>query len=142
MNKLVSTTLYSIFHIQVLVKKNMALNINGNQNLLIGFFQAAIPLLREDGEIHVTIKTGQPYESWGVTRIGTKSKELRLKCAFPFNPRIYSGYTHRRTLGFEEGLSNDDNIEILKKKCRTYVFDKNIEKEEPKKKKKKEKKLG
>jgi 25S rRNA (uracil2634-N3)-methyltransferase len=35
---------------------------------------------------------------------------------------MYPGYTHRRTIGFEEGFSAADNQEIKKQGAKTYVF--------------------
>ncbi|KAJ3287414.1 hypothetical protein HK104_008635 [Borealophlyctis nickersoniae] len=110
--------------------KDQDRNIRINQELIRGFFASAIPKLTfksdhdgaEDGEIHITLKEGEPYDSWNV-RAQAKATDI-LVCARSarFDPSLYEGYAHRRTIGFSEGLSAQDNEEILRKACRTYVF--------------------
>lgn len=46
----------------------------------------------------MTIKAGEPYDSWKVPRLA-QGTGLRLKRAFEFFPQLYDGYEHRRTLG-------------------------------------------
>ncbi|RKP04317.1 hypothetical protein CXG81DRAFT_6216, partial [Caulochytrium protostelioides] len=112
--------------------KDQDRNVAANQALLTGFFHAAKPLLKrpasgqgsryaEWGAIHVTLKTGMPYELWNVKRLAFYAG-LRVLEAFPFDAARWPGYTHRRTLGFKPGLSVDANAEILKRECKTYVF--------------------
>ncbi|CAM0141315.1 hypothetical protein VKS41_003983 [Umbelopsis sp. WA50703] len=109
--------------------KDQDRNIQSNQVLLKEFFKSAAKLLQSrvegdenDGEIHVTLKSGQPYDLWSVRTMAKSTDLLRPKTAFPFVPALYPGYAHRRTLGFKEGLSKTGNEEILDKKPKTYVF--------------------
>lgn len=47
--------------------------------------------LAETGEIHVTIKRGDPYDKWRVPSLGVHSAALFLKCAEVFDPAVYPG---------------------------------------------------
>lgn len=55
-----------------------------------------------------------------------------------FDHTLYPGYSHRRTLGFQDGVSPSANEEIAKKVCKTYVFTLKKEEEEKPKKRKQE----
>jgi 25S rRNA (uracil2634-N3)-methyltransferase len=50
-------------------------------------------------QIHVTLKTGEPYASWQIPRMAKLTGMLRLQTAIDFYPDMYLGYEHRRTLG-------------------------------------------
>ncbi|KAI8914230.1 hypothetical protein EDD86DRAFT_231639 [Gorgonomyces haynaldii] len=99
--------------------KDQDRNIRANQELIQGFFESAQLLLEEKGEIYVTLKSGEPYDSWNIKNIA-KSCELRCTRSFFFEPSDYPGYQHRRTIGFSEGLSAADNSEISNSK--TFIF--------------------
>ncbi|ORX98055.1 hypothetical protein K493DRAFT_406721 [Basidiobolus meristosporus CBS 931.73] len=108
--------------------KDQDRNIRVNQVLMRDFFASAVGYLTSrqsgdpvDGEIHVALKTGKPYDLWNLKELA-KSSRLITKTSFPFLPEKYPGYEHRRTLGFKEGLSVGDNEEITSKNPRTYVF--------------------
>eukprot|EP00967_Tisochrysis_lutea_P084552 scaffold118244_cov32-Tisochrysis_lutea.AAC.1 len=66
---------------------------SANQALLREIFgnTAAGGLLCPDGELHVTIPRGQPYEQWGLPTLA-KLAGLRVKCAIPFDAAAYPGY--------------------------------------------------
>jgi 25S rRNA (uracil2634-N3)-methyltransferase len=46
--------------------KDQQRNIHANQKLLNSFFKSAQKFLSSDGDIHVLLKNGEPYESWDV----------------------------------------------------------------------------
>jgi hypothetical protein len=99
------------------------------------------------GEIHLTLKTGHPYDRWRPTLLAKTLNDMQaqaqatkeaatgaqegklwgrfprlalLRCV-PFLPQVYNGYAHRRTLGFKAGV--EDNEDIVKHDgARTYVF--------------------
>lgn len=123
--------------------KDQDRNILENTRMLKAFFESAMNRLtvkqnektytkeyyqnnvipNVDGEILVTLKTGEPYSQWDIKGIA-KVVGLKTKTSFEFLPEWYEGYSHRRTIGFEEGLSKTDNEELRKQGCRTYVFTK------------------
>jgi 25S rRNA (uracil2634-N3)-methyltransferase len=100
------------------------------------------------GLITVTTKGGEPYDSWRVPTIARivnhnqlqaqhykedsagvprsswdkKFPKMQLLRRVPFFPDVYPGYSHRRTIGFKDGLSQDENQEITKSQAKTYLF--------------------
>ncbi|KAF9951971.1 hypothetical protein BGZ72_006633 [Mortierella alpina] len=116
--------------------KDQDRNVVSNQKLMRAFFEAATPFLtdtdlgdKKPGEIHVTVKTGMPYDLWNLKRLATGTGLLGNKTSFPFKPEQYPGYEHRRTIGFKEGVSQGENAEILGKSPKTFVFVKKTAKE-------------
>eukprot|EP00041_Stephanoeca_diplocostata_P012970 m.220582 g.220582 ORF g.220582 m.220582 type:complete len:291 (-) comp19167_c2_seq8:2214-3086(-) len=103
--------------------KDKLKNVRVNQKLIQDFLLAGKQMIHNEGELHITVKRGEPYDSWAVPKLGAQTPGLRLKNSFPFLPSKYPGYAHRRTLGFQEGISTDGNKDILKSGCKTYVFD-------------------
>ncbi|KAJ2683455.1 hypothetical protein H4R19_006997, partial [Coemansia spiralis] len=60
----------------------------------------------EPGQIHVTLKSGMPYERWSIRRMA-RDCGLINHTTQRFTPSTFPGYEHRRTLGFREGVSKD-----------------------------------
>ncbi|KAI8825640.1 uncharacterized protein EV422DRAFT_549662 [Fimicolochytrium jonesii] len=89
-------------------------NILANQTLLFNFFHSALPKLAPSGEILVTLKCGDPYDLWDVKAQARKTGQLNSSRSFAFDADLYPEYSHRRTLGFVEGVSVGSNEEILK----------------------------
>ncbi|KAI9299155.1 hypothetical protein K502DRAFT_322398 [Neoconidiobolus thromboides FSU 785] len=103
--------------------KDQDRNILNNQKLLLGFFKSSKTLVHPyHGELHVTVKSGLPYDLWKVTSLAKEGQIWKTKQCFPFNPLLYPGYEHRRTLGFKDGLSKGDNEELVDKFPNTYIF--------------------
>jgi 25S rRNA (uracil2634-N3)-methyltransferase len=110
--------------------KDQDRNILSNQKLLQAFFNSAIPFLTSkslysdinDGEIHVTVKTVEPYNQWNIKQLAKSTGHLAIKESIDFIPSQYPGYEHRRTLGYQEGKSKNSNDEILSKKPKTIII--------------------
>ncbi|CAI2162187.1 2964_t:CDS:2 [Funneliformis geosporum] len=110
--------------------KDQDRNILSNQKLLKAFFNSAIPFLSSkslysdmnDGEIHVTMKTVEPYNQWNVKQLAKSTGHLAIKESIDFIPNQYPGYEHRRTLGYQQGKSKNDNDEIFSKKPKTIII--------------------
>lgn len=90
------------------------------------FFQSAQSHLKETGQIHVTLKSGMPYELWNIRKLA-KGAGLVCERSSLFQPSLFPGYEHRRTIGWEDGKSKGDNEEIKQKQCRIYFFSKKID---------------
>ncbi|CAG8531675.1 9852_t:CDS:2 [Diversispora eburnea] len=107
----------------------------------IAFLISCIPFLssrsrnsdKYDGEIFLSLKSGLPYDNWNIKNIIKSIGNLVIRATNPFIPSQYPGYQHRRTLGFQEGISKSDNEEITDKKAKILLIGK---KEESKKSKK------
>jgi len=96
------------------------------------------------GEIHITLKTGHPYDRWRPTLLAKQLNEMQsqaqaqreteteaaegtlwarfprlaLNRCTPFSPLLYDGYEHRRTRGYRNEL---DNV-LADNTARTFVF--------------------
>ncbi|KAJ2878322.1 hypothetical protein H4R27_005867 [Coemansia aciculifera] len=79
------------------------------------------PNLKFPGQIHVTLKSGLPYDQWNIKRLA-KECGLISHTTYPFELDAFPGYEHRRTLGFKQGLSKDENQEIRDKAPKLYAF--------------------
>ncbi|KAI1189841.1 hypothetical protein F5B17DRAFT_389687 [Nemania serpens] len=69
-----------------------------NQELLVSFFQRAIPSLAPGGSIIVTLFEGEPYTLWNIRDLARHSG-LQVERSFRFQASAYPGYHHARTLG-------------------------------------------
>ncbi|KAJ8105542.1 hypothetical protein ONZ43_g7388 [Nemania bipapillata] len=69
-----------------------------NQELLVSFFQRAIPSLAPGGSIVVTLFEGEPYTLWNIRDLARHSG-LQVERSFRFQASAYPGYHHARTLG-------------------------------------------
>ena len=104
--------------------KDVGRNVRQHQELLRGTFQSALPLLSKPprGELHVTMKKGEPYDSWQIVTIA-KMCGLRVKHCTPFMPSKFPGYAHRRSIGDEhagDAASHEPNAEVAG--ARTFSF--------------------
>ncbi|KAJ2826892.1 Meiotic nuclear division protein 1 [Coemansia furcata] len=79
------------------------------------------PNLNFPGQIHVTLKSGLPYDQWNIKRLARECG-LISHTTHPFELDAFPGYEHRRTLGFKQGLSKDENQEIRDKAPKLYAF--------------------
>lgn len=110
--------------------KDQDRNILSNQNLIKSFFNSSIPFLTSqsiypddsNGEIHITIKSGLPYDDWNVKKLAKSTGLLLVKTTMSFSPDNYPGYVHRRTLGYKDGQSKNDNEEIIIKNPKTIIL--------------------
>ena len=60
-----------------------------------GFFRNASPLLHPDGEIHVSHKTGQPYDRWQIEELASEFS-LVISEVVTFRKEDYPGYNQKR----------------------------------------------
>lgn len=72
-------------------------------------------------EIHVTMRTGDPYDAWQVKGLGASIAGLRSAESFRFEPGKYPGYRHVKTLGEAEEAAAEEE-DFLLKPAKTYVF--------------------
>lgn len=100
--------------------KNQQFNIVANQTLLEQFFHSCSQVMHEKSQVHVSLKCGEPYDLWRVKFLARSYFTLHQSTKFDI--AMYPEYAHRRTLGFSEGKSADNNEELRGKECRTYCF--------------------
>ena len=99
--------------------KDVNRQVRHNQELLVEFFKAALPLLDPSGSVIVTIFDGEPYELWNVRDLA-RHVGLKVERSFKFQASAYPGYTHARTLGNILGGRGWKGVD---RPARTYVFE-------------------
>ena len=100
--------------------KDKAKNVALHKKLMIDFLTSAQEIIRpESGEIHISLKRGEPYDSWQIPRLVTECG-LVVKTAYPFNPHMFPGYAHCKTSG--TGGEPGDNSTISKNGARIWVI--------------------
>lgn len=90
-----------------------------HQDLLLGFFRSARDCLAEDGEVHVALKTGEPYKSWKLPSLA-KAAGLRLDRVVPF--AAPGEYRHRRTNGLQYEQGRGFGPENIQNQAQVYAF--------------------
>ncbi|KAK6362158.1 hypothetical protein TWF730_005855 [Orbilia blumenaviensis] len=99
--------------------------IRSNQELILSFLKASVPLLSPDGGIDdgsgnivITLFSGKPYDDWNVKEL---AKSVGLECvrSFKFDATIYEGYKHVRTIGFRE---REGDWKGEERGARSYIF--------------------
>ncbi len=82
--------------------KDVNRQVRFNQELLVGFFKAAVHLLADHGTIVVTLFEGEPYDLWNIRDLARHSG-LEVQRSFKFAAEVYPDYSHTRTLGNIDG---------------------------------------
>eukprot|EP01064_Diplonema_japonicum_P025502 TRINITY_DN36920_c0_g1_i1.p1 TRINITY_DN36920_c0_g1~~TRINITY_DN36920_c0_g1_i1.p1 ORF type:complete len:281 (+),score=92.81 TRINITY_DN36920_c0_g1_i1:42-884(+) len=99
--------------------KDKTKNVALHKKLMLDFFNSAKQLVPREGEIHVTLKRGEPYDSWGIAKLARDAHLVR-KAVYPFDPDMFPGYAHCKTAG-TPGEVGDNSI-IAKYGARIWVF--------------------
>ncbi|KAI0808427.1 hypothetical protein GGR55DRAFT_689822 [Xylaria sp. FL0064] len=94
-----------------------------NQELLVSFFQRAIPSLAPGGSIIVTLFEGEPYTLWNIRDLARHSG-LQVERSFKFQASAYLGYHHARTLGVVRNRSGEvgGGWKGEDRSARSYIF--------------------
>ncbi|KAI2642599.1 hypothetical protein GGS21DRAFT_498715 [Xylaria nigripes] len=94
-----------------------------NQELLVSFFQRAMPSLAPGGSIIVTLFEGEPYTLWNIRDLARHSG-LKVDRSFRFQASAYPGYHHARTLGVVRSRSGEvgGGWKGEDRAARSYVF--------------------
>ncbi|KAL8848852.1 MAG: hypothetical protein Q9221_006148 [Calogaya cf. arnoldii] len=99
--------------------KDVNRQVRYNQELLVNFFKAAVPLLAPEGSIIITIFEGEPYSLWNIRDLA-RHVDLKVGRSFRFQAEAYPGYKHARTLGNIEGGGGWKGED---REARTYIFE-------------------
>ena len=133
-------------------EKDQARNVDAHRKLLAAFFKECVapmqsgpearhrgggppgkgvapasPLLASlESELHVTVKTGKPYDLWRVGELAPLATQggLRLAKVLQFHASDFDGYEHRRTIGFNEhnNAHSEDVDDGGARRSVTYIF--------------------
>jgi len=98
--------------------KDVNRQVRFNQELLVSFFKASLPLLSDSGTIVVTLFEAEPYTLWNIRDLARHSG-LDVQRSFKFMAEAYPGYSHARTLGNIEGGGAWNGNQ---RESRSYVF--------------------
>ncbi|KAL8824783.1 MAG: hypothetical protein Q9191_004821 [Dirinaria sp. TL-2023a] len=99
--------------------KDVNRQVRHNQELLVGFFNSALPLLSPTGLVVLTIFEGEPYTLWNVRDLG-RHVGLKVGRSFKFEATAYPGYKHARTLG---NIKDGGGWKGEDRGSRTYLFE-------------------
>jgi 25S rRNA (uracil2634-N3)-methyltransferase len=91
--------------------------------LLVSFFNRAIPSVAPGGSIIVTLFEGEPYTLWNIRDLARHS-ELQVERSFKFHASAYPGYRHSRTFGVVKSKSGQPGAgwKGEDRPARSYVF--------------------
>lgn len=106
---------YNFPHAGFLGKEDNPLVIMMHKNLVRGFFMNASGMLFPNGEVHVSHKTGHPFDCWNLEELATQSGLKLLEC-IEFKIEDYPGYNNKR------GDGRDSDLPFPLGKCSTFKF--------------------
>uniref|UniRef100_A0A8I6XRB6 25S rRNA (uridine-N(3))-methyltransferase BMT5-like domain-containing protein n=1 Tax=Hordeum vulgare subsp. vulgare TaxID=112509 RepID=A0A8I6XRB6_HORVV len=89
--------------------------IRSHRELVKGFFVNARELLQPYGEIHISNKTGHPYDRWDIEELASESS-LAITGMVSFQKQDYPGYNPKR------GSGAKSNKPFPLGDCSTYKF--------------------
>ncbi|BFZ61175.1 hypothetical protein YB2330_002234 [Saitoella coloradoensis] len=116
--------------------KDQDRNIAVNQKLLLGFFESAQPILSPIGTVVVSLADSSPYTLWRIRDLA-KEQGLRVRQSGDFVGEAFPEYSHRRTIGWQDGVS-EKGWKGEERRARIWVFEKDEgERHDAAKKKKK-----
>ncbi|CAM0947652.1 unnamed protein product [Alopecurus aequalis] len=96
-------------------RENRRRAIKAHKQLVRGFFVNAGQLLRPCGEIHLSHKTGHPYDAWDIEKLADKSC-LSLVQKVDFSREDYPGYNQKKG----DGVTCDESFPLGP--CCTFMF--------------------
>jgi len=100
-----------------------------NQELLRNFFISAPIFLNNNGEIHITHKTLEPFSWWKIIDIGIECG-LKYKGSIIFDRYLYPGYTNRKALDNKGFPLHDAQVYIFSnsnnRSNSTFIMNNNI----------------
>ncbi|KAK8939767.1 hypothetical protein KSP40_PGU002880 [Platanthera guangdongensis] len=75
-----------------------------HRQLVLGFFRTAANMIKPHGEIHVSHKTGEPYDKWKLEELAAKCSLRLIECS-QFRSSDYPGYANKRGAGKSPDLA-------------------------------------
>ncbi|MCJ1260162.1 hypothetical protein MMC22_000021 [Lobaria immixta] len=99
--------------------KDVNRQVRYNQELLVGFFKSATPLLAPGGSIVLTVFEGEPYELWNVRDLA-RHVGLKVGRSFRFQADAYPAYEHARTIG---NITGGGGWKGEDRAARTYIIE-------------------
>ncbi|KAL2313545.1 25S rRNA (uridine-N(3))-methyltransferase [Schizosaccharomyces pombe] len=101
--------------------KDQDRNILDNQKMLLAFFKASKFLLSEKGVIVITLAETKPYTLWNLKGLAKDAGYTSLMTE-KFDSSFYPEYSHRRTIGWIDGISERSPWKGELRDSRHYCF--------------------
>ncbi|KAK8914318.1 hypothetical protein KSP39_PZI023939 [Platanthera zijinensis] len=96
--------IFNFPHAGFMGKEDQTNVINLHRQLVLGFFRAAANMIKPHGEIHVSHKTGEPYDKWELEELAAKCSLRLIECS-QFRSSDYPGYANKRGAGKSPDLA-------------------------------------
>lgn len=100
------------------VPNNDPNNVASNRALLTGFLRSVQHVLKPDGQVQITLKTGEPYDRWELPRLLSDECDLHLTSTHPLDKSQFTGYVHRLTVGATGKMT-----QVRDKGAKVYSFE-------------------
>ncbi|EPY51157.1 ribosome biogenesis protein [Schizosaccharomyces cryophilus OY26] len=101
--------------------KDQDRNILDNQKMLLEFFKQSKEFLSEKGVIVITLAETKPYNLWNLKGLAKEAGFVSLMTE-GFDSSFYPEYSHRRTIGWKQGISEKSNWKGELRDSRHYCF--------------------
>jgi len=86
------------------VSNNLPECVLSNRDLLRGFLSSAHHLLAPDGQVQLTVKSGQHYDRWNLKSVVNEVTGLQYDGCSKLRKELFPGYSHRLTVGMNGPL--------------------------------------
>ena len=86
------------------VSNNLPESVQSNRDLLRGFLSSAHHLLAPDGQVQLTLKSGQYYARWNLKSVVNEMTGLQYDGCAELRKEQFPGYSHRLTNGMNGQL--------------------------------------
>jgi len=73
-------------------------SVESNKSLIRGFLSSVGNVVRPGGEVHLAVKSSNPYKKWGVSEI-IDASDLAVSSKFQVDRDLFPEYIHRTTKG-------------------------------------------
>ena len=89
-------------------------SIPSNQQLLRSIFEQSSNLLKQNGELHIALKSEPIYNSWDIQKQCNDANndnafKLKLKNRIKFEAEKYFGYQHKTTTSHKQSVSSNES---------------------------------
>lgn len=86
------------------LSNNRPSSISTNQGLLRSFLKTVTHLLKPEGQVQLTLQSGQFYSQWKLPDIINEVTDLKYGCCSELRKDMFPGYRHRLTNGMQGNL--------------------------------------
>ncbi|XP_052177498.1 uncharacterized protein At4g26485-like [Diospyros lotus] len=114
-SKLFDRIVFNFPHAGFTFNESHPFQIKLHSSVVKGFLKNAYEMLRESGQVHITLKTSHPYNKWKIEDLA-EDVGLNLAEKVEFSIYQYPGYRNKRG----HGSRSDRNFPV--RECSTFKF--------------------